>query len=671
MPRIKTYLKDSHPFLETSWDSQKNSTPFSEYATNSHKKVWWICELFHSYDAMIANRVKGQGCSYCSGKKVLPGFNDLKSQRPDLAVEWDLEANEVASHEIHEGSHKKVFWKCTEGHKWAASISNRNSSNNQNGCPTCSGNILLSGFNDLLTLHPELEAKWDFDLNNQDPRMLRKEHKGKAFWKCTKCKKNWSRRPALEARRDTTLCSSCLRGTSLFEKAFINKFTEAFPHVDFDLNNKNIIAPYEIDLYFPALKKAIELNGEYWHSNYNLRKNGHESAESYHRMKVNLAKDKGIDLAFLWEDDWRETPEELMEKIKMFLTSGKLSLELSRLYSKKDYIPTETNKKKKVYEIIEAWTFMWQIEMTQENSPFGQVIVLDQKIALGIYPRASSSRALRKLQEEYKKRSLALFFVYPWDNLPLLLQHMESKLSLATRSYAAKRLKIDFIENKKADAFVNLHHLQGSARGVNKVSIGLYGPKGELLAVQQYSKYRFSTAKGRDSITGSGQWEGLRLCFKPQVKIYGGATRLQRFFENKFKPTTIVSYVNLSHSSGSFKFYQGFTEETNFSQNAYMWVLMGEPKRVIIKDKCGEMRVNNLEKVSANQTLNPNRIAGAFGQGVGRFFYDGVLGSRAELKTHLENGKLTDNDAIMEAIGYKKYFIAGQGRWRKEREHST
>ena len=32
-------------------------------------------------------------CPYCSGHRVLAGFNDLASQHPELLAEWDWERN--------------------------------------------------------------------------------------------------------------------------------------------------------------------------------------------------------------------------------------------------------------------------------------------------------------------------------------------------------------------------------------------------------------------------------------------------------------------------------------------------------------------------------------------------------------------------------------------------
>ncbi|MFR8347583.1 MAG: zinc-ribbon domain-containing protein, partial [Mediterraneibacter gnavus] len=56
------------------------------------------------------------------------------------------------------GSHKKVIWRCKKGHEWEAVVKSRTI--NKTGCPYCSHNKVLAGFNDLATLLPDIAAEW-------------------------------------------------------------------------------------------------------------------------------------------------------------------------------------------------------------------------------------------------------------------------------------------------------------------------------------------------------------------------------------------------------------------------------------------------------------------------------------------------------------------------------
>jgi len=62
-------------------------------------------------------------------------------------------------------------------------------------------------------------------------------------------------------------------------------------------SNKNIINPYEIDIYLPDLKIGFEFNGLFWHNENNVHK-------KYHLNKTELCEQQGIQLIHIYEDDW-------------------------------------------------------------------------------------------------------------------------------------------------------------------------------------------------------------------------------------------------------------------------------------------------------------------------------------------------------------------------------
>lgn len=126
-------LASKHPELLKYWDYEKNNIDPSEIYGGGERVVYWICEKGHSYPKSILKRIRGEGCPFCAGKKVLEGFNDLLSQNPELAKEWDYELNNCKPNEIHYNNQsKKIHWICSVcGHKWQYKVSNRNN------CPEC------------------------------------------------------------------------------------------------------------------------------------------------------------------------------------------------------------------------------------------------------------------------------------------------------------------------------------------------------------------------------------------------------------------------------------------------------------------------------------------------------------------------------------------------------
>ena len=81
-------LAEEYPELVEQW-SQINEISPSDVSSGSHKKVWWICEKGHTWEAIIKNRaLLGSGCPYCEHRAVLKGYNDLQTLFPDVAKTW-------------------------------------------------------------------------------------------------------------------------------------------------------------------------------------------------------------------------------------------------------------------------------------------------------------------------------------------------------------------------------------------------------------------------------------------------------------------------------------------------------------------------------------------------------------------------------------------------------
>lgn len=64
------------------------------------------------------------------------------------------------------------------------------------------------------------------------------------------------------------------------------------------VNSRKILNGKEIDIFVPSKNVGIEFNGVYYHSEKFIDK-------GYHFEKTAVAKDKGIRLLHIWEDDWK------------------------------------------------------------------------------------------------------------------------------------------------------------------------------------------------------------------------------------------------------------------------------------------------------------------------------------------------------------------------------
>ena len=178
-------LASQYPLLAAQWHPTKNGVLRPEtLAPRSTRKVWWRCEKGHEWQASVDSRVSGSGCPVCSGRKVVPGENDLATQFPQLAAQWHPTKNGALSpQQVTSCSNRKVWWECERGHAYQATVAARTMS--ESGCPYCAGRKVLAGFNDLATKFPELAAQWHPVLNgNLGPDMVTPGSRRKVWWEC-------------------------------------------------------------------------------------------------------------------------------------------------------------------------------------------------------------------------------------------------------------------------------------------------------------------------------------------------------------------------------------------------------------------------------------------------------------------------------------------------------
>ncbi len=148
---------EEHPELLSEWSDRNAPVKATDITFGSNKKYWWIGKCGHEWLASPKSRHSGERCPYCAGMRVLEGFNDLASVRPDLVAEWSSDNAPLLPTQVNAQSHRKVKWKGRCGHEWEAEIRARVKGT---GCPYCSNNKIMPGFNDLASVHPDLAREW-------------------------------------------------------------------------------------------------------------------------------------------------------------------------------------------------------------------------------------------------------------------------------------------------------------------------------------------------------------------------------------------------------------------------------------------------------------------------------------------------------------------------------
>lgn len=177
----ETDLKTLFPEIAMKWNYEKNHTIPSNYTGHSSAKVWWKCEKGHEWTKSINQQVLHNICPYCSGMRVTEGINDLLTTHPEYESIWNYSKNNESPQKIKHNSHKKVWWKCKEGHEWQAYIGNIDKGR---GCPYCAGKKAIEGENDLATLFPMIADEWNYSKNDKSPVKYLPRSNRVVWWKC-------------------------------------------------------------------------------------------------------------------------------------------------------------------------------------------------------------------------------------------------------------------------------------------------------------------------------------------------------------------------------------------------------------------------------------------------------------------------------------------------------
>jgi len=123
-PPEEDSLAELHPNVSKSWNYKKNYPLKPEmFHPRSGKRVWWVCEQEHEWEATIDKRAgSGRGCPYCTNKKLGYG-NSLQDKFPDIAAMWYQPGNgQLTPKDVTAGGGVHAWWQCKNGHIYKARV---------------------------------------------------------------------------------------------------------------------------------------------------------------------------------------------------------------------------------------------------------------------------------------------------------------------------------------------------------------------------------------------------------------------------------------------------------------------------------------------------------------------------------------------------------------------
>lgn len=161
-------------------------------------------------------------------------------------------------------------------------------------------------------------------------------------------------------------------------------------------------------------------------------------------------------------------------------------------------------------------------------------------------------------------------FDYEWNNLDKrdkIKAYLNSIINNSNTDKSnilyARNLNVIDISSAQAKEFNDKHHLQGHAS--SKINIALVDSIGDIKSVMSFGTPRFNN---------NYQYELIRYCNRLDIKIVGGAEKLFKYFITRYKPESILTYVDISKFTGNIYLRLGFNlikPECITSPN-YVWV---------------------------------------------------------------------------------------------------
>ena len=141
---------------------------------------------------------------------------------------------------------------------------------------------------------------------------------------------------------------------------------------------------------------------------------------------------------------------------------------------------------------------------------------------------------LQRVSKSAQKSGLTCIHVFDWDDVSKIANMLRPK-----EVVYARKCTIEEVDQYTANFFLRMYHLQGAARGQTKC-YGLYY-NGQLVSVMTFGKPRYNK---------NYEWELIRLCYHPEVRVTGGSEKLWKHFLEDVNPSTVLSYCDRAKFSG-------------------------------------------------------------------------------------------------------------------------
>lgn len=539
-------------YLIKEW-STKNTISLLELKPRSNKRVWWICEKGHEWEAQVDKRInRGQGCPFCSGRRATIE-NNLAVKYPEIAKEWHPTKNkELTPHNCTPKSGKKVWWLGSCTHEWETIISHRTSQ--KSGCPYCTSKI-FSYQKSLEFLRPELVKEWHPTKNTTTPDKVFVQSGQTVWWVCNKDSSHEWKMSIQQRTKNNSPCPHCNK----------NRANENY---NFALLHPNLLQEWDFTKNTSLDPKWLTSNshhkvwwicskGHEWQeiirnrvhnrncpycSNHkvseenNLLVNFPDIAKELHPIKNGDLKSKDIIYGSNQKVWWlcsKDTTHEWETRIYS-RTSGGSGCPYCCL--------THTNLEKFIEAKLNIQKFN-KAALEKSEINYRPDYRLSENLYLnvdGLYWHSVTNKDKNyhfKMRESYGSEGKRIFQFYEdeiYNKWPIVESIINNTLGKISVKLNARDCIIKRVNSSESEKFYTDNHLMGNITIAKHY--GLYLDQ-ELISLMSIKKIKNNI-------------EISRFGSKININIRGGFQKLLSYIINLYKPKQVISFCDLRYANG-------------------------------------------------------------------------------------------------------------------------
>lgn len=293
-------------FIEKAHNIHGNKYDYSktEYV-NPKTKVCIICKTHGEFYQKPYNHLNGQGCGKCRYELLSSNYRKERSKFIDECKKIHHNKYDYSKVEYKNWKTKVCIICPQHGEFYQTPMAHRHGQ----GCPKCAnekkvGKFILGNEKFIEKAHKIHGDKYDYSkveyVKTRQPITII-------------CPTHGEFLQTPENHLQGKGCPMCANNLSKAENSIYEFLCKYIDKEKIIRRDRSVLDGLELDIFIPSMSIAIEYNGLRWHSEEFI------TDKNYHLNKLKKCNEKGVKLIQIFEDEWIEHKEIVLDKLKHIL----------------------------------------------------------------------------------------------------------------------------------------------------------------------------------------------------------------------------------------------------------------------------------------------------------------------------------------------------------------